>query len=505
MDEVIDGALDRKEIERLLQERSLAGQTLGIEEVEKIREDMERIEARRLQPHYIREFFEAALSKYKGQMRKQAHGRFSIPNVPKSVVDTRDSFGRRYAISKSYEAITFAKEHVRVTGIPDATLICPGHPLLSALIDKILDDNKNALKEGTVFIDNNADTTKINRLLFYIEDTVYDGRKDTRTGGSTKTSTNIHFVEIYPDRHAENAGLSPYLDYAVPTEDELPVLKTLLAANSWWNKSKITSPEQIAQNYAISKLCPDHLHEVEERRHDYVDKVSTEVEKRLSKEIDYQDAQAGIFFEQAAQGKPNAASNAARAQDRARTLEKRKTDRLQELALERNVFSGRPAIIGGAWIVPRAMLDAASMSAATGHTQSAQQATEQTKTEIELAGMSAVMEIERGLGNIPKDVSKENRGYDIESHTPDSHLRFIEVKGRNAAADFVTLSHNEIQSAVNTPGNSILAIVQVDGDNRKITYCSHWAAQPPAFAVDSANFDLKRLFKSSVIELQRSL
>ena len=76
LDQVIDEALDRKELERLLDERSLAGQSLGLQQVSEIRESMERIEARRLQPHYIGSFFSGAYRNMKGQIRKKGDNRF---------------------------------------------------------------------------------------------------------------------------------------------------------------------------------------------------------------------------------------------------------------------------------------------------------------------------------------------------------------------------------------------------------------------------------------------
>jgi len=65
-----------------------------------------------------------------------------------------------------------------ISGKPEATLICPGHPLLSALIDEVLQDGQEILKRGTVFIDDIGDSDH-DRLLFYIEDIIEDGRKDT--------------------------------------------------------------------------------------------------------------------------------------------------------------------------------------------------------------------------------------------------------------------------------------------------------------------------------------
>ena len=55
------------------------------------------------------------------------------------------------------------------------------------------------------------------------------------------------------------------------------------------------------------------------------------------------------------------------------------------------------------------------------------------------------MKIERRLGFKPFDREFEKLGYDIESRVPNSgRLRFIEVKGRDAGAETVTVTRNEI-------------------------------------------------------------
>ena len=71
------------------------------------------------------------------------------------------------------------------------------------------------------------------------------------------------------------------------------------------------------------------------------------------------------------------------------------------------------------------------------------------------------MEIERGLGFEPIDREFEKLGYDIESAVPGTgRLRFIEVKGRVAGADTVTVTKNEILYSLNKPDDFILAIVE---------------------------------------------
>jgi hypothetical protein len=55
------------------------------------------------------------------------------------------------------------------------------------------------------------------------------------------------------------------------------------------------------------------------------------------------------------------------------------------------------------------------------------------------------MSAEAAAGHRPRDVSAENRGYDIESRGADGTLRFIEVKGRAAVAAVLNLNESQLQ------------------------------------------------------------
>ena len=499
MERTIDGALDRAELERLLAERSLAGQSLGIERVHEIRETMERIEARRLQPHFIESFFIGAFEDMKGQIRKRADHRYTIPHVPKNLRELRSEHGALYTLTKSYEAVTFEKEFVHIDGKPhDATLICPGHPLLNALIDEILGRNQHLLKQGTIFIDDTESagrggSGKKDRLLFYVEDILEDGRTDS-AGRPVKASHRLYFIEIYQDGTVCSAGLAPYLDYSVPSPDEYHVLQNLLKSNCWWGGDA----ETLARDYAVKNLMPAHLKEIKDRRADYVHKVEEEVKKRLNTEIGYWDKQAGIFSDQAVMGKPNARLNADRAAERVHNLGKRLKVRLGELALERNIVSKPPLILGGAWIVPRTLLQVP----VSGVTNTS---TEEGREEIERIAMETIMRLEKELGNTPKDISRDNTGYDIESKTPQGSLRFIEVKGRAAGKTDITVTHNEMKTAANTPDKCILAAVVVEGGKRNVIYFTNWIDAGPSFAESKRTLDLKKLCMVSQVALEREI
>jgi hypothetical protein len=101
------------------------------------------------------------------------------------------------------------------------------------------------------------------------------------------------------------------------------------------------------------------------------------------------------------------------------------------------------------------------------------------------------MEVERRLGFEPLDREFERLGYDIESRVPGTgRLRFIEVKGRAAGAETVTVTKNEILYSLNQPEHFILALVEFDGDSHQVHYVRQPFSREPDFGVTSVNYDL---------------
>jgi hypothetical protein len=120
------------------------------------------------------------------------------------------------------------------------------------------------------------------------------------------------------------------------------------------------------------------------------------------------------------------------------------------------------------------------------------------KKAVEMAGMQAVMEKERELGFKPKDVSSEDLGWDVESQMGDGKLRFIEVKGRVEGQDTITVTKNEILTALNKPDEFYLAVVEVVFEGEKATGKEpHYIQKPfqrePDFAATSVNYKWREL------------
>ncbi len=99
----------------------------------RIREEMERAEARRLQPHYIEAFFLEAFRRLGGAAKQREARRYEVTHVP-GIVRHRDRLiGTGAPWQARYERIAFDKALVTPPGLPPAAFVLPGNPLLDAL------------------------------------------------------------------------------------------------------------------------------------------------------------------------------------------------------------------------------------------------------------------------------------------------------------------------------------------------------------------------------------
>ncbi|MCY2954922.1 MAG: helicase-related protein [Planctomycetota bacterium] len=487
--QVVDHALDHDRLKQLIEERALAHDSMDTSRVRQIREDMERAEARRLQPHFIASFFLEAFRLLGGTAREREPNRYEITNVP-SVIRNRDrSIGRGQPVLQRYERIAFEKDLIAVPGKPLAAFVCPGHPLLDSVIDLILERYRDLLRRGAILIDTD-DPGHDPRALVYVEHAVQDARTD-RGGNRRVISRQLQFAEINAKGDVQAAGYAPYLDYRPPTEEEAKVLAAL--ADQPWLKDDL---ENKALAYAVAELVPRHFAEVRDRREHLIQKTIVAVKDRLTKEIAFWDHRAETLKEQELAGKGGSRLNSGNARQRADDLTSRLQRRTAELEQERHISPMPPVVLGGALVVPVGLL---TRLCGAGLHPAIPEADARETERVEKLAMDAVMETERRLGYVPKDVGLEKRGYDIESSIPGTgRLRFIEVKGRVRGAATVTVTKNEILTGLNMPDDFILAIVQIDGDTAALPcYVRQPFQNDPDFAVTSINYNLAELLARS--------
>ncbi|HAN44959.1 MAG TPA: RNA helicase, partial [Cyanobacteria bacterium UBA8156] len=139
LNRVVSDRLDPQQLQELLAERALAQDSMDTTKVQQIRQEMERAEARKLQPHFIAAFFIEAFERLGGTIRQREPKRYEITHVP-AVIRQRDrEMGRGETVLKRYERVCFEKDQRYLSGKPAAVLVCPGHPLLDATLGMTLE------------------------------------------------------------------------------------------------------------------------------------------------------------------------------------------------------------------------------------------------------------------------------------------------------------------------------------------------------------------------------
>lgn len=484
----VEGALDTAHLQEIMQRNALCEEEMGMDRLFAVKEEMEKAEARKLQPYFVRSFFQEAFQKLQGDMRPREIGRWQVSYVP-AIIRERDrqiaGRDRRNLnpVLERYERICFEKPYIRIVDRPSApmaSLVHPGHPLMQSVTDLVLEQHRNKLKQGSVFVDPNDDGTTP-RILFLIDHMVKEAGTADRV-----ISRRMQFVALDPEGNALNAGWAPHLDLVPAAPADLKQIEDVLKA-PWLTQDL----ETLAIGHASQYLVPEHFEDVRRRREAMVDKTLVAVHERLMGRINYWSDRAIKLKEDAQAGKQPLVQyeNAKRTVD---DLTARLQVRTEELKAMRHVASATPVVIGGALVIPAGML--AQRRGEDGWCEDAQ-----ARAYIERIAVEAVMSKERGMGHRVVDVSRDKCGWDVTSIpvATDGRLltsRHIEVKGRAKGQTTITVTRNEILYGLNQADKFILAIVLVDGDKVEGPYyVRNPFNQEPDWAVASINLDLDQL------------
>ena len=489
----VEGALDTSNLEDIIKRNALCEEVMDEKRLFAVKDEMEKAEARKLQPYFIHAFFIQAFQRLGGDLRPREQGRFEITNVP-ALIRERDrqitGRDRRNAdpVLRRYERVCFEKQFVRLTdrvGAPMASLLHPAHPLMQSVTDLVLEAHRTKLKQGAVLVDT-SDLGLAPRVMLIIDHSVKEGADPARV-----VSRRMQFVEIDATGHTRNAGWAPHLDLEPLAPSDLPLIEDVLAAP--WIAQDL---EQTALAHASSHLVPEHFDEVRLRREKTVDKTLAAVQERLVKEINYWSDRYIKLRDDIAAGKDVRLplENVRRTID---DLTARREARTRELLAMRHVISATPVILGGALVIPAGLL--LQRRGETGWTGDAD-----ARSRVEQVAMRAVMDAERALGHEVIDVSAEKCGWDLTSlpRAQDGRLppaRHIEVKGRAKGQSTLTVTRNEILYGLNQQDKFILAIVLVDGETIEGPYYLRQPfTQEPGWGVTSINLDLSQLLSRAV-------
>lgn len=453
-------------IKELLDSQQLVPTSMDTEAVDAIRLEMERAEAARLQPHHVEAYFLDAFTNLNGTARPREQGRYELRNVPARIRERDRIIGRGTPIVQQYHRITFNPATKRIHGFDgDATLMHPGHPLMRAMTSLITDDHGESLRKGTILYDQ-SDASTTPYLVCMLEHDMVDGRTG-KDGQPLVISSRVQYLRLDTDGAISAIDQTP-IPNLEPLPEDVAAHTEKVTSESAFNAAGI---EQTLNKYAAATVARNHANDVTAGTQARVEKTRRLVRERLTASIRYWDGRAAELHDQEKAGK-NTRLPAKEAQNRADDLTRRLERRMHELDQEEAVSARAPRITGALIVIPQGWVTALS------DPEGAARYAKETE-RVERAAVDAVLAIEAAQGHTPREMVRNNPGYDIESDTP-AGLDFIEVKGRIEGAEDFIVTRQEIVHLLNKGERAVLALAEVAADgSTRVRYVRDPMTTPP--------------------------
>ena len=406
---------------------------------------MDDAKARRLAPGYVAQFFLAAFKALNGVVQQKEDSRFKIASVPMALQQFVSSNIEIGEIATKYERVTFDPVAVEIPGAPPAELVVPGTPLMTATVKLVLQRYEGALLQGATLYGSSVELETKPRLLFCFRQDLVNSFDQ-----GAPLDTIVNFVEVDFDGNVTITTIPPHIDYEPMPEDLAASFRSELV-----NELDIDPLMQVAKisfvNHNLEKRLPDLVDRVSAR----VDKLEKEVSKRLDQEAKYWSNEA-LAIRQG--GKSVSGLSAAQAKQKSEDIKSRKAVRLSQLAMERVILPKDAALVSIALIVPPEPKDSKGKVLST--------VDQEAIKRVERRAVDLTMKVELKLGYKPKEMARNNPGFDIESEREEIGKIFIEVKGRADGATDFKITDNELSHGITQGDSYILSLVRVaPGDN----------------------------------------
>jgi len=367
----------------------LTGEALAIRVDEHWSKEKARLsEENKLIPQYLENFFVQAFDSIagEGKVQRRPDGFLGIRWVPADVRDVPYEFRMRYGIvDDSYPRFTFDKNAIKEE--ENADFVSPGHPLMEALVEKVMQKCGPELRRGTVFEDPDG---RLDGLIWFVEGSVSDGN----------------------DQMVGKRMFAVYVPVDGPVREIRPSVLWDLKAGGRCEPSRVAQLSSRRQEMMAHLVSGD----LENYRRSLLAEREREIAIKekygltaLKKRIDDLDTKMVEYVEKGGREEDVPYQNWERDMGKLRDEREKMEERLSR---ERHLTLGSPRILGTAAVVP-----------ATGAGRIA------SDPEVEAAGMRVAMEYERKHDRSPSDVSGKNLGYDVVSEG-DDEVRYIEVKAR---------------------------------------------------------------------------
>lgn len=434
LDDIINSVFNGREtdLDRFLAQDD---ETLKLKFSEKIKEQKEKLshcaidfkdarllkensDEKRLQPIYIRLFFEKAFSYLGGVFTEVRPSIYRIDKMPEPVITELRNAHKIYFDAIKSILFCFEKQkfldYQNVGDLGKVHYINPGNPVFDSLVNVVRNQFREDMIKGTIFI---SPDDKEDYFAFFVKSQIVDNRPSKKE--DSIADERLMMVYQGKDKQFHITSPAKFIDLHSPTKFTKPVIPPEVVNVDQvvqWSFEKIT----LQQFEDTKKLVQNDCHE----RKQYLDSAFTQVIMDLQLEI--QEMQQKVLF-----GDTRVQEKIMKKQERITELILKKQNRLEKLELMEQLSPKAPEVLGCAYVIPLTQVEYTSHYGMS------------RDDEAEAIAMQTAMNFETDTGWTPFDVSANNEGYDIKSISPDELKRYIEVKGRSAEGG-VMLSENEM-------------------------------------------------------------
>lgn len=398
------------------QKDKLAHSTVDYKDARTLKENSDE---KRLQPIYIRLFFEKSFKNLGGEFTELRKSIFRIDKMPEPVIaELRSTHKIHFDAIKSIQ-FCFDKQifldYQSVSDLGKVHYINPGNPVFDSLVTVVRNQYREDMIKGTVLI---SPDDQEDYFAFFVKSQIIDNRESKRED----SIADERLMMVYQTKDGAFHITSPakFIDLHPPTEFTKPIEPPSVISTGKiveWSFEEITT-QQLEDTKA-------HVEKDSSDRRNYLESAFTQVIMDL--QIEIQELQGKVLL-----GDGKVQEKILKKQQRINELIRKKQSRLESLELMMQLSPKAPEILGCAYVVPLTQVEY------VGHYGMSRD------DEAEAIAMKAAIDYESSMGWKPIDVSANNEGYDIKSISPEELKRYIEVKGRSAGDGSVIVSENEM-------------------------------------------------------------
>jgi superfamily II DNA or RNA helicase len=379
----------------------------------------ENSDEKRLQPIYIRLFFEKAFKNLGGVFTELRSSIFRIDTMPDVMVaELKNTYQIYFDTIKSIQ-FCFDKQvfldYQSVFDLGKVHYINPGNPVFDSLVKVIRNQYREDMIKGTILI---SPDDKEDYFAFFVKSQIIDNRSSKKED----SVADERLVMVYQSKDGNFHITSPakFIDLHTPTDFTKPIAPPDVIGTDevvQWSFENITQHQFEDTKQHVLKDSAD--------RKNYLESAFTQVIMDLQSQV--QEMQSKVLY-----GETKLQDKIIKLQDVITSKIRKKQERLEGLILMEQLSPKAPEVLGCAYVVPLSQVEYA------GHYGMSRD------DEAEAIAMQTVMDYEISQGWKPFDVSANNEGYDIKSISPEELKRYIEVKGRSANDGSVMVSENEM-------------------------------------------------------------